>query len=143
MSRSTKSAFEFRPVTVNDLAILHSAALSGIDIARIEGGNQMLCWGPTKHGHGPFALIDYTETEYVIEPHVTWLPWATLRLKKQGFEWALRQWNKVVFLLVHEQHTAFYDMCVKRGLLRKIGELETNGAPGGDIHMYQKRIDNE
>lgn len=133
-----KSGFEFRPITSDDLPLLHIAVAQGVSLDPIVGGAQYLGWGPTEFGHAPIALMDVKETEYVIEPHVTWMPWATPRTRVGALRWALSTWDKVVFLIIAKEHNSLYEQFTKRRILRKVGVLHVQKEAGEEIHMYQK-----
>lgn len=116
-----KSVYEFRAGQSTDL---------------IDGTGRIVCW----KGDVPIAIVDYKETEYVLEPHVTWLE-CSLRDKYQSFKWALDSWKKTVFLIVSKENASLYEQFLNRGLLTKVGVLVVPKA-GEEIHMYQK-VENE
>jgi hypothetical protein len=133
-----KRVFEFRPITEADRPVLSMAAMQGVDLSPMVGGNRFLGWGETKHGFAPIALMDVKETDFVIEPHVTWFPWVSARQRVEAFTWALSVWKKVVFLIIAKEHSAFYEHFLHKGLLRKVGVLHVQKEAGEEIHMYQK-----
>lgn len=133
-----KSAFEIRPLTPEDLPILTIAAAQGVDLTPMTGGERFLGWGHTKFGFAPIAIVDVNETPYVVEPHITWFPWATIREKYEALKWYLASMDKTVFFIVLKEHSGFYEQLTKRRFLRKIGVLFVPKEAGEEIHMYQK-----
>lgn len=135
-----KSAFEIRPVTADDLPVLVMAESMGTDLTPLAGGQRYMGWGHTeKYGFAPMAVLDVNETEYVIEPHITWLPWVSAREICAAFKWFIETRRKVVFLIILKQHHKFYEHWVKRGLLKKVGVLPVPAEAGEEIHMYHKK----
>lgn len=132
---------ELRAPSMEDLPLLQLAAMKGVDINPLEGYERVLGWAETKKGFLPIAIIDLKQTPYVVEPHVSWMPWASSRDIYEGFKWFVGQFNKTVFITAVKQNCSFYEMMVKRGILRKIGFLEVKEA-SDEIHFYQ-RISNE
>ncbi|TVM02754.1 MAG: hypothetical protein CV087_08805 [Candidatus Brocadia sp. WS118] len=130
-----------KPITEADKPLLMLAELQGVDITPLAGADRVLGWAETKNGYMPIAVIDLVQTPYVVEPHVSWLPWASPRDKYEGFIWFIRQFDKTVFITVLKKYNDFHEMLVKRKILRKIGVLEVKQA-SEQIHFYQ-RIDNE
>ena len=128
---------ELRPLVAEDLPILQIAAMQGVDIEPLPGSERFMGWCDTKIGFAPIAVIDCIQTDHVVEPHVTWLPWATKKEIYEGFKWFINIWEKTVFLTILKEHAGFYEQCVKRGILRKIGILEVPQAEQ-EIHMYQR-----
>jgi hypothetical protein len=132
---------ELRAASMDDLPLLQLAAMKGVDINPLDGYERILGWAETKKGFLPIAIIDLKQTPYVVEPHVSWMPWATPRDISEGFKWFIKQFNKTVFITSVKQSSGFYELMVKRKILRKIGVLEVKEA-SEEIHFYQ-RIDNE
>lgn len=137
-----KSEFEFRPVTDDDIPVLQIAEMRGVSLAPMVDGVRFLAYGQTEYGFAPIALLDVKETEYVIEPHVTWMPWVSMRQKFESIKWAFSQWEKkkVIFLIVLKEYNALYEQFVKRKYLRKVGILKIQKEAGSEIHMYQRKV---
>lgn len=131
------------PLAEEHVPFLMAAALAGVNIDPMYGGNRYIGYGHSKYGFGPVCLIDAKETPYVVEPHVEWFPWCSRREIFAAFKWAMDYWAKdrVVMLAVLKKDNSLHEQCVKRGLLRKIGFLEALPQEvGSEIHFYQYRI---
>lgn len=127
--------------------IIVAAALEGIAVEPvIENATRLIGYGETRHGYGPTCILDLIQTEYVMEPHVTWFPWMRSRDKIVNFKWAmdLMIQSHHVLLNVEKKHIEFFEHFVKKGYIRKIGVIEDLPLVE-EIHMYQikRRTTNE
>jgi hypothetical protein len=132
---------ELRAASMQDLPLLQLAALKGVDINPLEGDERILGWAETAKGYLPIAIIDIKRTPYVVEPHVSWMPWASARDISEGFKWFIRQFKEAIFITAVKKNCGFYELMVTRAILRKVGVLEVKQS-SEEIHFYQ-RIDNE
>lgn len=119
--------------------LLAAAALAGCDLEQtIPGSQRMIAYGATKYGYGPICAVDFTNTAFTIEPHVTWFPWTPPKSRLASFEWAMDLFAQthVVLLNVAKENIAFFEHYVKKNYLRKIGYIEALPEVE-EIHMYQ------
>jgi hypothetical protein len=110
----------------------------GIDVSPLPGSERFIGFGNTKDGYGPACIVDLVGTEYVAEPHVTWLPWTTPGNRIVNFKWAMKHLaeTREVMLIVEKAQMKFFEHFVKKGLLRKIGYVD-NLPEIEEMHMYQ------
>lgn len=119
--------------------LLAALALEGIDTAPVVGGaTRLVGYGDTKYGYGPACILDLIGTEYVLEPHIIWLPWTSSAQRVAHFKWAVERMRGTHHLLfnVEKKQTEFFEHFVRRGMLRKIGVIEDLPIVE-EIHMYQ------
>lgn len=136
---SSQLAHNLEPYTDAHACILSAAALEGVDTSPMVGGaDRFIAFGKTKYGYGPGCILDLVSTPYVVEPHVTWFPWVSLKDRYLHFKWAMEYLGaeKEVFLTVTKEQKVFFDHFVEKKLLRKVGYI--NNLPiVEEIHMYQ------
>lgn len=118
------------------LAVL---TFSGIDVSPVVGGaRRLIGYGATKHGYGPACILDLIETDYVVEPHIIWMPWTNATQRLAHFRWSMPYLaaGRQVLFNVEKKEISFFEHFVKKGLLRKIGFID-NLPVVEEIHMYQ------
>ena len=119
--------------------ILAAAAMEGVDVSpAIGGATRLIGYGSTKHGYGPACILDITSTDYVMEPHIIWLPWTSVADRVAHFKWAMELMSQThqVLMNVEKKYIKFFEHFVKKGLLRKIGYID-NLPIVEEVHMYQ------
>lgn len=127
------------PISLRDAPLLYGIMVLGVDISICSPtAVRYIGYGDTPYGYGPICLFDVDGTEFVAEPHVTWLPWVTPRIKIESFKWAIKQLYKThqVFLTVEKKETPFFEHFARKGFLRRVGHLEDLPTIG-ELHMYQ------
>lgn len=81
------------------------------------------------------------ESPNTFEPHVVWRSNATNRGIYQGFLDTITYLRKTkhVIIIANECYSKFFDAFVKRGFMRKIGEMQDIlvGESITNIHLYQ------
>jgi hypothetical protein len=81
----------------------------------------------------PAALLNLIETPLAFEPHLQWFPWATKREIYKGCLKVRDYITKIKNMIVMTACAVdFYDAWAKRGLIRKVGYLQSGG-----IHIYE------
>ena len=127
------------PISPLHKPILDAAILEGIDVSPVVGGaERYMGYGETKYGYGPCCILDMIKTDYVIEPHIIWMPWIKNAHRIGHFKWAMETMSKdhQVLLNIEKSQIKFFEHFVKKGILRKIGHI--NKLPiVEEIHMYQ------
>lgn len=134
-----KLARNLEYVEPRHIPILAAAALDGVDTTPvIQGATRLMGYGATKYGYGPACVLDIIQTDYVMEPHIIWLPWTSPQQRIAHFKWAMELMTQThqVLLNVEKKHINFFEHFVKKGILRKIGFIE-NLHIVDEIHMYQ------
>jgi len=134
-----KSGHSLEYLAPHHEVILAAAALAGCDLSiKVPGATRLIGYGNTKHGYGPACVIDLIHTEYVMEPHVEWMPWTSAADKIVNFKWAMNLMAEThhVLLNVEKKQASFFDHFAKKGYMRKIGVIEDLPIVE-EIHMYQ------
>jgi hypothetical protein len=140
MERKALPERKIVPIDESFTPLLHAAAMSGCDVTPKIAGVRYVGFGHGDYGYGPVCLVDVTETAFVAEPHVIWLPWCPPRERIEAFKWSMEYFSKSkqVLLIILKPYKDFYEHFVKRGQLRKIGFVDSLPAEAGEeIHMYQ------
>jgi hypothetical protein len=91
------------------------------------------------NGLGPVALVYAEHDSWILEPHVSFFPWATIRNKLRStvafFQWVRWQDIGVCLVKIIESSKPLFDRCQRYVPLFYVGKV-VNGDPRGDMHIF-------
>lgn len=108
----------------------------GVDTSPMVGGARYAGF----MGDKLVCFLDAKHTQYVMEPHVIWMPWATPKERMECFKWAMENLGqgREILLMIQKEHNSLFEHFAKRKYLRKIGFIDNLPKEAGEeIHMYQ------
>ena len=79
-----------------------------------------------KRSRVPIGVVSLTQRhDWVGEPHMTWMPWATPRNKIEGLLLFLNDMRRDMKLIIfaEEEHNAFFFRMQQYGVIRRVGPI--------------------